>query len=74
MLPDRVSNPGPLTYESGALPIALRGPALKYGNIHCWSGKGIAWFSFKYDTKENDDALEQSLVSRAPPDEVGGAH
>ena len=28
MLPDRVLNPGPLTYESGALPIALRGPAL----------------------------------------------
>ena len=28
MLPDRVSNPGPLTYKSGALPIALRGPAL----------------------------------------------
>ena len=27
MLPDRVSNPEPLTYESGALPIALRGPA-----------------------------------------------
>ena len=27
MLPDRVSNPGPLTYASGALPIALRGPA-----------------------------------------------
>ena len=26
MLPDRVSNPGALTYESGALPIALRGP------------------------------------------------
>ena len=25
MLPDRVSNPGPLTYESDALPIALRG-------------------------------------------------
>ena len=28
MLPDRVWNPGSLTYESGALPIALRGPAL----------------------------------------------
>ena len=28
MLPDRVSNPGPLTYESGALPIALRRPAI----------------------------------------------
>ena len=29
MLPDRVSNPGPLTYESGALPIALCGPAIR---------------------------------------------
>ena len=29
MLPDRVSNPGSLTYESGALPIALRPPPLK---------------------------------------------
>ena len=28
MLPDQVSNPGPPTYESGALPIALRGPAV----------------------------------------------
>ena len=27
MLPDRVSNPGPLTFMSGALPTALRGPA-----------------------------------------------
>ena len=27
MLPDRVSNPVSLTYESGALPIALHGPA-----------------------------------------------
>ena len=27
MFPDRVSNPGPLTYDSGVLPIALRGPA-----------------------------------------------
>ena len=30
MLPDRISNPGPLTYESGALSIALRGPALEF--------------------------------------------
>ena len=28
MLPYRVSNHGPLTYESGALPIALHGPAV----------------------------------------------
>ena len=27
MLPDQVSNPGPLTYESGALLIALCSPA-----------------------------------------------
>ena len=33
MLPDRVSNPGPLTYESGALPIALRGPAFFFLKI-----------------------------------------
>ena len=32
-MPDRVSNPGPLTYESGALPIALRGPADDLLNI-----------------------------------------
>ena len=37
MLPDRVSNPGSLTYESGALPIALvvRGPIFSY---HCLCG------------------------------------
>ena len=27
MWPDQVSHPGPLTYESGAPPTALRGPA-----------------------------------------------
>ena len=40
MWPDRVSNPGPLTYESGALPTALRGPAalIVYLLISCGSG------------------------------------
>ena len=33
MWPDRVSNPGPLTYESGALPTALRGPAPLVGSV-----------------------------------------
>ena len=28
MLPDQVSNPGPITYESDALLIALRSPAV----------------------------------------------
>ena len=33
MLPDRVSNTGPLTYESDALPIALRGPAILWTHL-----------------------------------------
>ena len=46
MLPDRVSNPGPLTSESGALPIALRGLAPQVGQtiLYCilifWSSAG----------------------------------
>ena len=52
MLPDRVSNPGPLIYESGALPIALRGPATKssvflnsYGKLwgNCICSGSSAW-------------------------------
>ena len=30
MLPDRVSNPGPLTYESGALPTKTNADKRKY--------------------------------------------
>ena len=45
MVPDRVSNPGPLTYESGALPIALRGPAQDVCKFH-----GSSPYSFR----END--------------------
>ena len=45
MLPDRVSNPGPLTYESGALPIALRGPAyFFFVNFFILPGFGIKAF------------------------------
>ena len=33
MLPDRVSNPGPLTYELGALQIAQRGPVEKISSL-----------------------------------------
>ena len=39
MWPDRVSNPGPLTYESGALPTALRGPAISLRG-RCVGGGG----------------------------------
>ena len=41
MWPDRVSNPGPLTYESGALSTALRGLAF----IPC--NRCFDWFSLK---------------------------
>ena len=42
MLPDRVSNPGPLTYESGALPIALRGPA-EFAWVEVGTKIGMSW-------------------------------
>ena len=43
MWPDRISNPGPLTYESGALLTALCGLAAKYEIFHAkvcdiWQG------------------------------------
>ena len=43
MLPDRVSNPGPLTYESGALPIALRGPAAETLNGRSGYAADVVW-------------------------------
>ena len=48
MLPDRVSNPGPLTYESGALPIALRGPALIFVSSPIYLYKEWPLFLFLY--------------------------
>ena len=51
MLPDRVSNPGPLTYESGALPIALRGPAVHGDlNLEILNTKCI-WIEVRLQTK-----------------------
>ena len=48
MLPDRVSNPGPLTYESGALPIALRSPATEPLNLsEILFGDDISYISIK---------------------------
>ena len=52
MLPDRVSNPGPLTYESGALPIALRGPALVGKKATIWNSNAL--------TKISCDVLSQN--------------
>ena len=44
MLPDRVSNPGPLTYESGAQPIALCGPFTHFKSplyVQCQSEESL---------------------------------
>ena len=49
MLPDRVSNPGLLTYESGALPIALRGPAIVVRKILQFSVRIITLCILLYD-------------------------
>ena len=43
MWPDRVSNPGPLTYESGALPTALRGRALLVVRLIRVHSLTLAW-------------------------------
>ena len=51
MLPDRVSNPGPLTYESGALPIALRGPAK--GALNIISNSFYSQCRFKNAQRQN---------------------
>ena len=57
MLPDRVSNPGPLTYESGALPIALRGPASSASGCPL-KEYGIALFRLRLITLE----LEREVI------------
>ena len=64
MLPDRVSNPGPLTYESGALPIALRGPALTPVQV------GKPWYNF-FTTLIGED-LAQYEIFRAKVSGNGG--
>ena len=53
MLPDRVSNPGPLTYESGALPIAHQGPVVQIF-VSSRKGKVLVKDSFLLKKKKND--------------------
>ena len=59
MLSDQVSNPGPLTYESGALPIALRGPVNNVAEIRedISLPKDInqSYVSISSDHKDNQD-------------------
>ena len=59
MWPDRVSNPGPLTYESGALSTALRGPTVCVCVCVCC----VCLFHFCYEGGIWDvTALQRTLV------------
>ena len=60
MLPDRVSNPGPLTYESGALPIALRGPAIM---CVCAVFNETGWFTETMKQYQYQGFIKPALVS-----------
>ena len=60
MLPDRVSNPGPLTFESGALPIALRGPAQYVTEAHQVKYKCVHKFLFATVSPLSFDMLFRS--------------
>ena len=63
MLPDRVSYLGPLTYESGALPIALRSPAFikELFKNTCYSYFRQVNIKFLYNSKF--DFTAKSLVT-----------
>ena len=77
MLPDRVSNPGPLTYESGALPIALRCPVLEkkrwFDNIKEWTGMDFASSTRAAEnrTKWKGTVANSSAVPRQPSKVTG---
>ena len=61
MLPDQVSNPGPLTYESGALPIALRGSAFAETELPYFFGYKTRFFSFQNNPKVLDPSCKTDL-------------
>ena len=60
MLPNPVSNRGPLTYESGALPIALRSPATKN---NCPTGSLISLSAL---TRSAHNRKKRNLTHKAP--------
>ena len=70
MLPDRVSNPGPLTYESGALPTALHGPSFFFVHqIVCQYKESkkvkVASAIFMTFTRSMQNALQHECSSSA---------
>ena len=67
MLPDRVSNPGPLTYESGALPIALRGQAAVFGAWHVFLRIELPLLD-EPRLQSKDSVLQKCKMVFAPPE------
>ena len=68
MLPDRVSNPGPLTYESGALPIALRGPqsrTVNYSKI-CLNKQATCFKQACNQVPKQANTLTCTCIKQAP--------
>ena len=68
MLPDRVSNPEPVTYQSGALPIALRGPASAgHTAAVCWKESQSPCISFGgADMITNDRCKISNILNSTP--------
>ena len=62
MWPDRVSNLRPLTYESGALPTALRGPVHEYAKRHKMNYTQWHIFTNNYRSMNRD-----SVILDGPP-------
>ena len=69
MLPDRVSNPGPLTYESGALPIALRGPATMRV-VHLPKRTETSLITESDQSRANHQLLQLCMVRTADSDQA----
>ena len=59
MLPDRVSNPGPLTYESGALPIEKAGLKL---NLVSTISHQRCWLRFSYGENNSPYRFKHILI------------
>ena len=75
MLPDRVSNPGPLTYESGALPIVLRGPAyFKHRALDKNEYLVIARDNFRFFLHKNICCDPSSELFRQDDSDEGSQH
>ena len=68
MLPDRVSNPGPLTYESGALPIAPLGPAIRQSAFMGWTVLKITTKILHVGTNRSKQTV-QTLIRLLPKEQ-----